>query len=101
MKFKRPYIATLDEVIITKNGDIAIIEYKEPDVSTTHLKIGLEIQKMTEQDIFDCHNNCIYAQLEFMKNYKHIAIEIPPGDPQIKYSESGGYWLAEEVYCDV
>ena len=94
MKFKRPYIATLDDVIITKNGEIAIIAYKEPDVSTTHLTIGLELKKMTEQDILDCHNNCIHAQLELMKNYKHVATEIPPGQPQIKYFEPGGYWTA-------
>jgi hypothetical protein len=72
MKFKRAYIATLDEVIITKNGEIAIIKYKEPNILTTPLKIGLEMQEMTEQDILvDRHNNYIYAQLEFIKNYKH------------------------------
>jgi hypothetical protein len=72
MKFKRAYIATLDEVIITKNGEIAIIKYKEPNILTTRLKIGLEMQEMTEQDILvDRYNNYIYAQLEFIKNYKH------------------------------
>jgi hypothetical protein len=72
MKFKRAYIATLDEVIITKNGEIAIIKYKEPNILTTPLKIGLEMQEMTEQDILvDRYNNYIYAQLEFIKNYKH------------------------------
>ena len=28
------------------------------------------------------------------KNYKHIAVEIPPGKPQIKYFEEGGYWTS-------
>ena len=94
MRFKRPYIATLDEVIITKQGETAIIEYKEPSIYTTQLKLGLEIHNMTDQNILDCHNNCISTQLEFMKNYKHIAIEILPGNPQIEYFAPGGYWIA-------
>lgn len=44
MKHRRErYIARLDEVTITRDGDAAIIEYREPDLPTTYLRIGPEI----------------------------------------------------------
>lgn len=47
---------------------------------------------MSDQDILDCHNSCIQAQLELIKNYKHVAIEIPPGESQVEYCTPGGNW---------
>ncbi|MBV8226359.1 MAG: hypothetical protein JO232_14355 [Verrucomicrobia bacterium] len=43
MKRKERYIARLDEVKITREGDYAFIEYKEEGVPATHLQIGPEI----------------------------------------------------------
>jgi hypothetical protein len=48
MKSKKRYIARLDEVMITREGESAVIAYLEPGVSTTHLTIGLEIAEMTD-----------------------------------------------------
>lgn len=92
MRYQKPYIATLDEVTITREGDTAIIAYKKKYIGTTHLKIGDEIIKMSDQDILNCHNSCIQAQMELAKSYKHVATEIPPGESQIEYFEPGGYW---------
>ena len=92
MKFRRPYIAKLNQVTITRDGDRAIIAYKEKDVMGMNLKLSGNLHEMSDQDILDCHNHCIKAQLESMKNYKHIAVEIPPGKPQTEYFEAGGYW---------
>lgn len=93
MKHKKRYIAQLEDVYITRQGDdTAIIEYKEKDIGIAHLKIGPEITEMSDQDILDCHNDCLQAQLESMKNYQPIAIEIPPGKPQIEYFAPGGHW---------
>lgn len=92
MKYKSPYIARLNEVIITRDGEIAVIAYKERDIMTTNLKIDGNLQDMSDQDILDCHNHCIEVQLESIKNYKHLAVEIPPGKPQTEYFEAGGYW---------
>lgn len=94
MKLKRPHIAKLDEVTITRNGETSIIEYKEKGIWDTNLTIGPEIYSMSDEDILECHNDCIYAQLESIKNYKHIAVEIPSNKPQIKYFVPGGYWIA-------
>jgi hypothetical protein len=102
-KTRRPHIATLDEVTITRDGEIAIIEYKEPEIAVVHLTIGKEIHQMTEEDILNCHNRCIQAQLESMRNYKYVATEIPPGKPQVEYSKGACYWIprGDVLRCQV
>lgn len=35
-------------------------------------------------------------QLEMMKNYRHVATEIPPGQPQVEYFNEGGYWTPRD-----
>ncbi len=106
MQIKKPHIATLDEVRITRDGETAIIEYKEPGIGGVNLTIGKEIDQMTEEEILDCHNNCIHVQLETARNYKYIATEIPTGKPQVEYSEGACHWtprgdvLRCQVGCD-
>ena len=51
MKRKQRYIARLDEVTITREGEYAVIAYKEEGVPTTHLGIGPEIADMTDQSV--------------------------------------------------
>ena len=48
MRPKKPYVATIDQVMITRDGDDAIIEYMELNVRTVHLKIGPEMEQRTE-----------------------------------------------------
>ena len=36
------YVASADEVHITRDGDYAIIEYADPKVATTNLTVGAE-----------------------------------------------------------
>jgi hypothetical protein len=45
---KRPYVATLDEVHITRDGENAVIEYLEPNVMTSHFGIGPQIHAMSD-----------------------------------------------------
>lgn len=62
MRLRRPHVASLDQVRITRKYDAAIIEYVEPGVSTTHFKLGRELQRMTDQEILDCFNEMIEAK---------------------------------------
>lgn len=39
---KRPYVASADQVRITRKGDDAIIEYADETVAKTWLKVGAE-----------------------------------------------------------
>lgn len=88
----RPCIAKMDEVIITRQEETAVIEYKEENVGGVNLVLGPKIHNMSDEDILNSHNDCIYAQLESMKKYKYVATEIPPGKSQVKYFSPGGYW---------
>lgn len=92
MRLKRPVIASLDQVRITRGEDKAFIEYDDPSISSTHLKLGPRVKKMTDQEILTCFNEMIAARDRFRAEYEHLAIEIPPGKPQIEYFDKGDQW---------
>jgi len=92
MRKKKPYHATLEEVIITRDSDTAIITYRDPDVAGTYFRIGTEIKTMTDREIIDLFNQTIDARELSAATYHHIAIEVPVGQPQIKYFAEGNQW---------
>jgi hypothetical protein len=92
MPRKEQYIARLDEVIITREGDCAVIQYKEEGMMTTHLKIGPEIAGMSDEAILRLFNDTLRAQAQLAAEYKHVAVEVPLGSPQIKYSAGSDQW---------
>ena len=89
MKRKERYIARLDEVTITREGDSAVIRYKEEGIMTSHLKIGPEIASMSDEAILELFNDTLRAQAQLAAEYKHVAVEVPLGSPQIKYFARG------------
>jgi hypothetical protein len=92
MRKKKPYHALLDDVTISRNGDMAIITYHDPDVMITHFKPGGNIKKLTDGQILDQFNQTIAARNMLAAAYEHVAVEIPPGRPQIEYFEAGDQW---------
>ena len=103
MKNKKRYVATFDEVSITRDGETAIIKYKETDIGETNLTIGPAIYNMSDQDILNLHNDMLLDQTELIKNYQYIATEIPPGKPQTEYFKPGGYWTprGDVLRCEI
>ena len=93
MKRKQRYIVRPDEVIITREDDYAIIEYKEEGVPTTHLKLGSEIAQMSDEAIVEAFNDTLRAQAQVAGDYKHVAVEVPLGSAQIKYFARGEQWV--------
>ena len=63
MRLKRPYIASLEQVRISREGDTAVIEYVEPGFWTTHFKLGPEVREMTDQEILDTFNDHLVTLL--------------------------------------
>jgi hypothetical protein len=61
MRPKRPHVASLDEVTITREGDGAVIAYKQPGFRITHFMLGREMDHMTDQEILDRFNDGIRA----------------------------------------
>ncbi len=92
MRKKRPRTATLDEVRISKDGWDAVIEFLDPDVSTTHLTLGPDIQRMTDQEILDKFNQTVDAMKRMAAESDYVPIEIPVGRPQVEYSEVADQW---------
>jgi len=92
VRLKKPCIASPDQVKITREGEYAIIEYADSSIMTVHLKVGPEMGKMTDQDILDLHNDIIRAREEMADQYEHVAVEIPPGRPQIEYHPKADQW---------
>jgi hypothetical protein len=49
---KRPHVATLEEVTITRDGEYAIIAYLDDSVATTQYHIGRDrLARMSDEDI--------------------------------------------------
>ena len=93
MRLKRPYIASLEQVRISREDDTAVIEYVEPGFWTTHFKLGPEVREMTDQEILDTFNDHLVTSARLREEYEHIASEIPPGKPQIGYSARSDQWV--------
>ena len=103
MRKKKPHIASMDEVNLTREDGVAIIEYKDSTVATTHFNIGPRIKAMTDEEILDMFNESLRIQKKMADEYVHVAIEIPPGRPQIKRCEATGTWFprGEVLRCIV
>ena len=93
MRKKRPHVAVLDEVKIVRNGQRAEIEYCDPTVAGVTLELGPEVQNMTDQEIVNRLNDVIQAQEKMAAEHEYVAVEIPQGNPQIKYSEDCDQWV--------
>jgi hypothetical protein len=86
MPKKKPRIARLDQVRISRHGEDAIIEFRNPAIATTHLKIGSEVQQMTDEEILLVFNRTIAAQLRNRDELgEYVALEIPVGSRQVEY----------------
>ncbi len=103
MRPKRRFVASLDQVKITRDGESANIEYADSTVGGTSLTLGPKIHGMTDQDILDCHNEIIETMDELRATSEHVAREIPVGKPQVEYSELCDQWVprGDVVRCVV
>jgi hypothetical protein len=93
MRIKKPRRASLDTVKISRESDGAVIEFADRTISTTHFKIGPQIHQMSDQAILGMFNDMIAARDQLAAEYENIVIEIPPGQPQIEYSEWSDQWI--------
>lgn len=92
---KQPYVASPDQVRITRKGDYAIIEYADSTIATTHLKMGAErLAAMTDAEVLDFWNEHIKVRQALSDSFDYTAKEIPVGRPQVEYFEEGDQWVA-------
>lgn len=92
MKLGKRYLVRLDEVKITREGEVAVVEYREPDVPTTRLQIGPEITSMTDAEIVELFNDTLRAMAQLAAQHPHAVVEVPLGSPQIEYHAQAEQW---------
>jgi hypothetical protein len=86
MRKKRPRIARLEQVLISRDGEDAVIQFHDDSIATTHLKIGPKVQQMTDEEILLVYNQVIAAEIRNHDELpKYLANEIPPGQPQVEH----------------
>ncbi len=91
---KRPFVASAEDVLITRSGDDAIIKYADESVATTHYKLGAEkLALMSDEQILALCNAGVVAGDEHRRNYNYTATEIPEGKAQLKFFERGDQWV--------
>lgn len=93
MRKRRPTVASLDEVEISREGGDAVIRYKDQQVATTHFHLGPSLCGMTDQQVLDEFNAVLRAEAAAIADYEHVAVEIPDGRPQIRYFAPGDQWV--------
>ena len=92
MRPRKPYPAKLDEVVIRREGAFAIIEYREPGVAVTRFRIGKPLESLSDGEILGCFNETLRAQLASLEAFPRKVVEIPDGEPQIRYFELADQW---------
>ncbi len=92
MRKRRPEVASIDQVHISRDGDDAVIEFTDPAIATTYFRVGPTLCGMSDQDVLDAFNAVLSAEAEQGETYEHVAIEIPDGKPQILYYPPAQQW---------
>ena len=90
------HVASPDEIRITRepDGETAVLEYAAGNIGATHFKIGPALKGMTDAEVLERFNETIAAMDGYRRGYKHVAIEVPLGQPQIEWSELASQWCA-------
>ncbi len=103
MRTKKPTHVLIDQVRITRDGDIATIDHADPNLSGAHLTIGPQIAAMTDADIVAMYNHVLDSQWALLQEWDKTVVEESPGEPQIDYHENSDQWAprGEVLRCIV
>jgi hypothetical protein len=82
---KKPHIARLDQVSISREGEDAVIEFLDGSTATTHLRVGPQVQDMTDEEVLLVFNRILAAQIRNRDELgEYVAVEVPVGSPQVE-----------------
>lgn len=82
---KRPRIARPDQVRISREGEEAVVEFLDGSTAMTHLRVGAQVQDMTDEAILLLFNHVIAAQIRNRDELgEYVAVEVPAGSPQVE-----------------
>jgi hypothetical protein len=94
LRTRRPPQSTIDQVHISREGESAIIAHADSAYDIVNLKLGPEIEDMSDLQILEVFNDIIAAQEASIADPANRPIEIPKGRPQIEWSEDYQEWSA-------
>jgi tetratricopeptide (TPR) repeat protein len=89
---RRPHVATLDDVRISRKDGYGIIEYLDSSVGGVHLKLD-GVEAMSDEEILEAHNDVIESMNEARAAHVYHPVEVPPGKPQIEYCPESDQWV--------
>ena len=91
---KKPRIARPDQVRISRDGGGAVIEFLDPAIATTHLRIGPQVPTITDEEILLLFSQTIAAQIRNRDELgEYVAVEVPPGSPQVERFPGTTEWV--------
>jgi hypothetical protein len=89
---RRPQVAALDEVRISRQEGYALIEYLDSSIGSVNLKLE-GVETLSDEEILDTHNEVIEAMNLARSEHEHVAVEVPPGRPQVEYRPESEQWV--------
>lgn len=92
MPRRKPQIMTIDRVRIRRENNVAAIQPLDSDAAVVHLNIGPMGRNLTDEQILDLYNATVRAQQEHAAAYRHVSVEVPLGQPQIRYHKGADQW---------
>jgi len=93
MRPKRPTHVLIDQVRVTREGNDAIIEHADANLSGARIAIGPGIATMTDADIVEMYSDILDAQWGLLEGWDKTVVEEPPGEKQIDYHENSDQWV--------
>ena len=89
---KKPQQASLEEVRIEREGEYAVITFSDETIGGMHLRLGPEVQKMSDIEILECFNEVVAAMEASVNAWDRTVVEIPVGKPQIEFAPTSEQW---------
>ena len=93
MRPKRPTHVLIDQVRVTREGNDAIIDHADANLSGARIAIGPGIATMTDADIVEMYSDILVAQWGLLEAWDKTVVEEPPGEKQIDYHENSDQWV--------
>ena len=93
MRPKRPTHVLIDQVRVTREGNDAIIDHADANLSGARIAVGPGIATMTDADIVEMYSDILDAQWGLLEAWDKTVVEEPPGEKQIDYHENSDQWV--------
>ena len=90
MRAKRPTHVLIDQVRITREGNDAIIDHADAELSGARIT---GIATMTDAGVVEMYNQILDSQWALLEAWDKAVVEEPPGEKQIDYHENSDQWV--------